>query len=386
MATESVDDFFREFERYRGFRPIYQVDTDRFGIAHIRISRFPEITISPKGRCDMPTVPSFPEGKDYAPAVALGWPSGRGKAAEIACIFADFFDRRSSREKPPYFMYTPAEWLRKHAGKSKPGDQDALASISTIGKPELLKDPSSTHKRGEACAHLAAVLRPLAELHHDKLDELKQEARELQRPDFVWNSLVESMSSMGNSRGYDGLYVNSDLHKAITYEALSGLPGADRLRVLARTLRAATVRMPDQKADWLADNFDRITKMGGPLAVKEELLKQPGRDAKVRFLEQFDGIGPKYARNIFMNVYHSEFHDCIAVDERIKSISKELGLSFRNYSDEENFYLEAAARAGLSGWELDRILYWFRDEVAAKLRAASERVPHLQKEKGKAAY
>src|ERR1700751_2251009 len=63
--------------------------------------------------------------------------------------------------------------------------------------------------------------------------------------------------------------------------------------------------------------------------------------------EQFKGIGPKYARNILMIVYHPDFRQSIAVDERIKSVSRELGLSFGSYDEEEQFYVNVAARAGL---------------------------------------
>ena len=49
--------------------------------------------------------------------------------------------------------------------------------------------------------------------------------------------------------------------------------------------------------------------MGGPERAKELLLAQPDRDAKIKFLKAFPGIGPKYARNIMMDVYHRQFRD-----------------------------------------------------------------------------
>jgi endonuclease III len=69
------------------------------------------------------------------------------------------------------------------------------------------------------------------------------------------------------------------------------------------------------------------------------LLTQPGREAKIRFLQTFPGIGPKYARNIMMDVYHEDFRNSIALDVRIKAISDSLGLSFSSYADHESFYL-----------------------------------------------
>ena len=110
--------------------------------------------------------------------------------------------------------------------------------------------------------------------------------------------------------------------------------------------------------------------MGGPAAARSSLLSCCGRAAKLAFLDAFKGIGPKYARNIMMDVYHPEFRDSIAIDVRIKGISTVLGVSFSSYEEEEAFYLAVAQEAGLSGWELDRILFNFTAEVKERLRQA----------------
>src|SRR5262249_48818325 len=124
---------------------------------------------------------------------------------------------------------------------------------------------------------------------------------------------------------------------------------------------------PAQKARWLAANFDRIESMGGIEAANRRALDAPGRVAKLAFMLQFDGIGDKYARNIWMDVYDSDFHDAIAVDERVKKVTKALGYSFARYADHEQFYQELAQAAGLKPWELDRLLYHFNDEFLAAI-------------------
>jgi endonuclease III len=131
--------------------------------------------------------------------------------------------------------------------------------------------------------------------------------------------------------------------------------------------------MPDIKAEYILACFEYVGSMGGPESAKELLLAQPGRDAKIKFLRTFRGIGPKYARNIMMDVYHEEFRDNIALDVRIKSISKAIGLSFSesDYLEHEAFYLEVAHSAGLNGWELDRLLFNFGDEVKERLLISS---------------
>jgi endonuclease III len=177
---------------------------------------------------------------------------------------------------------------------------------------------------------------------------------------------------MGNSRGYDGLFRDPGNYAKITFEALSLLSPEERLRVLAETLGAAAVRMPDRKAEWLAADFEQIQSMGGPQKAKDALLGEPGRDAKIAFLKRLAGIGDKYARNIFMNVYHPEFRQSIAVDSRIESVLAVLGLDeLKSYEAREQFLLEAASEAGVDGWDLDRMLYHFKDQIFARLDAHS---------------
>lgn len=87
------------------------------------------------------------------------------------------------------------------------------------------------------------------------------------------------------------------------------------------------------------------------------------------FLRKLPVIGPKYARNIMMDVYHPGFRDCIAIDSRIKAITKALGLHFASYKEHEKFYLSVASGAGIDGWELDRLLYALRERVEKQISA-----------------
>jgi len=87
----------------------------------------------------------------------------------------------------------------------------------------------------------------------------------------------------------------------------------------------------------------------------------------MKFLEDFPGIGPKYARNIMMDSYHPLFRDRIALDSRVRSVSKKLGIDFKDYSDYENFYLRVAKEAGIEGWELDRLIWEHIDDFLKPL-------------------
>ena len=57
-----------------------------------------------------------------------------------------------------------------------------------------------------------------------------------------------------------------------------------------------------RKTEWLIENYDRIVTDGGPGPRKRALEACPGREAKIRFMKSFRGIGDKYARNLLMDI------------------------------------------------------------------------------------
>ena len=148
--------------------------------------------------------------------------------------------------------------------------------------------------------------------------------------------------------------------------------------------------MAERKAEWLCANFRRIQRDGGPDKVKAMLCACAGRDGKIAFLLTFDGIGPKYARNILMDAHHREFRDSIAYDERLKKVAEALGLKFARYEDAKFSFLDVARSAGLNGWELDRLLYNATEQILARIadprpivsgqerRTVSHRAPGLR--------
>ena len=168
---------------------------------------------------------------------------------------------------------------------------------------------------------------------------------------------------MGNSRQARGSCANRRSTIVGIRQAIADLTPKRRRKILSGTLAAAPVRMAERKADWLCANFDRIRRDGGPDVVKATLCACSGRDEKIAFLKTFQGIADKYARNILMDVYHREFRQSIAYDERLKKIAAALRLTFMRYDDAEQFFLGVAHSAGLNGWESDRLLYNATDDI-----------------------
>ena len=222
--------------------------------------------------------------------------------------------------------------------------------------------------KASARNRLVAAVRRLAIEKQAELIRLKQEHRGLTRLDFIWHYLLVSFSTMGRASGWHGLIGNENNYQRVTYNVLAALSPEARKTQVRQVCGEAGIRMPDKKADYIIGCFSYIQKLGGLEAAKAKLLAQPGREAKIRFLQTFPGIGPKYARNMMMDVYHEDFRNSIALDVRIKAISGALGLSFSSYAEHELFYLNVARDAGINGWELDRLLFNFRAEVEASLR------------------
>jgi hypothetical protein len=237
----------------------------------------------------------------------------------------------------------------------------------------LESDPNAMSREVKRAALVEALKDRTPEMDR-RLAELKQAGRaHLRRDDFVWHHLLLSMATMGNSRGARGLIDDTSNYEQVTFEALAPLAEEARRERLDRVLRLAKVRMPGRKAEWLHENLRMIEDMGGPAEAKNKALAQSGKAAKIKFMRCFKGIGPKYGRNIWMDVYHPDFHEAIAVDKRIESISRLMGYDFEGYAAHEQFYLRIAEEADLQGWEVDRLIYNFRPRFEQAVSIAGRR-------------
>jgi thermostable 8-oxoguanine DNA glycosylase len=201
-----------------------------------------------------------------------------------------------------------------------------------------------------------------------KLENLKAESKRKKKPYFIWDEILGSLSSWGNSRGGEEFNKNKKIKASVSWLALSKLISSEeRTKRILKTLKSAKVRWAPKKSDYLIRNYDLIKKLGGPKRLSRKILNCTNKEEAILILRWFDGIGEKYARNLMMDICHPLFRNSVALDSRIKKISKRLKLKFKDYQSEENFYLSTAKKAGISGWELDRILYWFNEEILEEL-------------------
>jgi endonuclease III len=207
------------------------------------------------------------------------------------------------------------------------------------------------------------AVRAVAARNRETLAEIRARASDDDHRD-LWTSVVRSMATMQRSSGWD-LLRPPHARTPIAYETLLLLDKAKRVETLERVLTSAKVRMAPKKARWLADNIDIIANAGGPLAFNRAIDDAPDRDSVMRKLMELRGFGPKYARNLPMDRRHPLFLDSIAIDSRIDSIGKHLGLPEKSsYEAQEQYYLAVAREAGLEdGWEMDRVLYNFTEQI-----------------------
>src|ERR1035441_2986498 len=107
--------------------------------------------------------------------------------------------------------------------------------------------------------------RKLLKVVPEKLKEIDARKRTDQwdRDDFIWEALLLSMATMGNSRG--ALLVGEErYHERVRWHRLASCSPDERERILAEVLNSAKVRMAKKKAGWLAENFARDREWGRP--------------------------------------------------------------------------------------------------------------------------
>lgn len=86
------------------------------------------------------------------------------------------------------------------------------------------------------------------------------------------------------------------------------------------------------------------------------MLGLAGKNAKMVWIRQFKGVGGKYSRDIWMDLYDEDFVGSIAIDARVKSFAERLGFVKKSKTLESDL-LEFAKSRNLSVWGLDRLIY-----------------------------
>lgn len=219
-------------------------------------------------------------------------------------------------------------------------------------------------KQKSARERLVAVLASPPDYMVRALVEKRVRAAELAaREDVLWYLLLQSMSTLQSSAGHAHIFPGIDKEPLATvaHGSLRQMSAAGRERALLHAFRK--VRYGEIKAMRLALNFEFIESMGGLQSATSSMRALGTMEAKKAWVRRFKGIGNKYARNFWMDIRDSHFEDSIAIDSRLASVGRILGMPSDDYDQQEAFFLGIASEAGISGWEADRLIYNFRKEL-----------------------
>lgn len=193
----------------------------------------------------------------------------------------------------------------------------------------------------------------------------------------VWLRIVAQVMVVGRSSPYEKFIGDGELKKVISYESLSK---AESDYELARTINHVLLVVgtryaqpnPNKclKTQALVHNFREVSKEGGPVAFLKKLSQFQEDRERVQFvIDSFKFIKNKGARDFLMRI--GILKDAIALDVRIQKIFRKLGITFlkdfsypRVYDQiEKDILLKVCKPLGISGVELDRMLYRNYNEI-----------------------
>jgi hypothetical protein len=181
-------------------------------------------------------------------------------------------------------------------------------------------------------------------------------------PDWPWNGLVMSFSTLGGSKNWTRVLQN--YLNRLSWEAICSLSDLER-KGLFEAL--PNPRWRKKTAVNLEAAFQKISKSGGPIIVKEAYQKLETAKERIRFFLNFDGIGSKYSRNIPMDAYDAVVSRHYAIDHRINKILKILIPEGYTYDQGEEFLRACALEAGCDDWSFDRVVYKNHEGIIRRL-------------------
>jgi hypothetical protein len=185
--------------------------------------------------------------------------------------------------------------------------------------------------------------------------------------DLVWRQLCSVVATSGSSVNAEAFMERYE--DDLRFDRLPTTATA-RTKVILRVLEKTKVpRMREQKAKNLSDNYSIVKSLGGPEQATEIMLKLKGKKEKQTWVRQFKGVGQKYSNDIWMDIGDPDFNDSVALDSRVKAFAKALGLNDKS-SKLESELLDFAKSCNLTGWELDRLIYNFGNQILRSIKSS----------------
>jgi len=186
--------------------------------------------------------------------------------------------------------------------------------------------------------------------------------------DWLWRGLIRSFGTWQGAWCWE-----QQLEPAYDRWTWQNLPNHEKgVHTLFQSILNAR-NENNQRLQRIMSAYRRIQNQFGGLekaqhrALFNDDEEQKNYEEKRSFIRQFDGIGPKYSVNFWMDFRDRDFENCFAIDGRHKDIlSNGLGVDIGEWCNLQNDdQYDAAQRAllrliedsGRSGWEADRLIY-----------------------------
>ncbi|WP_055877708.1 hypothetical protein [Sphingomonas sp. Leaf34] len=191
-----------------------------------------------------------------------------------------------------------------------------------------------------------------------------------EHPDWPWTGFISSYATYGGSANWTKNI--EPRMEEFGWDRVCGLDDGDRAELfyaVPNPLRRS------QTLPRIEAVFQSIRKEGGPAKVRDRFAKATSTEAWMNMLRAYPGIGPKYARNFGMDVYHPLVRDHFAVDSRLFDILWELTFSKPLFDRAESILKDLAVRLDIDNWGLDRVLYSQSDVILPELRSLNAIAP-----------
>lgn len=186
--------------------------------------------------------------------------------------------------------------------------------------------------------------------------------------DWIWTALITSVATL------QGVPDMAALHKQQAkwnWLAIEGLGDHQLIERIYQVYLNSGVRQAERKSKWFAWNRQYIITHGGPQQYHQIFANQNLHRA-IHMLREFQGIGAKYSRNIGLDAADERFENCIAIDSRLMKIANRVAgvpatrfnaADDPSYTEWEDWFLGVAQELEITGWQLDRTLFWLSDPL-----------------------
>ncbi|OGC95899.1 MAG: hypothetical protein A2W25_16420 [candidate division Zixibacteria bacterium RBG_16_53_22] len=205
--------------------------------------------------------------------------------------------------------------------------------------------------------------------------------RELNNDD-IWKLTIYQVAVVGNSSSYDRLINSNEAQQKLNFEYFCTLDTEECRLTINRMLRCHGVRYASaemkkcRKTSSILKNFIFLRQFdGGPIGYTKFLETLNDDRSKISRVEHdLCYIKLKGARDLLAELGIARY--LIALDYRILTILAKLGVSYpqsiktnklQYLSLEDELLQHVCLPIGITGVELDRILYWNYNEIIARL-------------------